>query len=379
MKFLHISDLHLGKRIGEISLIEDQKYILNQILNIADKEKPDGILIAGDVYDKSVPSVEAIGVFDDFLVNISNRSIPVFVISGNHDSAERLSFGNRLMDMKGVYVSPTYRGNAKKVTLTDEFGEVNIHMLPFIKPSVIRQLFPEKEIEDYTDAITVAIDNMDIDDAKRNILITHQFVTGASRTDSEEISVGGTDNVSSFVFEKFDYVALGHIHKAQSCGTEKIRYSGTPLKYSFSEANDEKSVTIIELNEKGSLDLKFETLIPIRDLKVIRGTYEELTKKSYYEGTTYQSDFMHITLTDEEDVPEALGKLRTIYHNLIKLDYDNTRTRTNSEIIIDETGSKKTPIDIFAEFYEMQNGMSLSDTQLDFVRNLIEKIKEDEV
>lgn len=379
MKFLHLSDLHLGKRIGEISLIEDQKYILNQILHIIDKETPDGIIIAGDVYDKSIPSVEAIGVFDDFLVNISNRSIPVFVISGNHDSAERLSFGNRLMDMKGVYVSPTYRGDIKKITLNDEFGEVNIYMLPFIKPSVIRQLFPDEEIIDYTDAINVATLNMDIDNEKRNVLITHQFVTGASRTESEEISVGGTDNVSSEVFEKFDYVALGHIHRAQCCGEEKIRYSGTPLKYSFSEANDEKSVTIIELNKKGSLKIKCEPLVPLRDLKEIRGTYDELTKKSYYEGTTYQSDFMHITLTDEEDIPEALGKLRSIYHNLIKLDYDNTRTRFNSEIIIDETGNKKTPVDVFAEFYEMQNGMPLSDTQMDFICKLFEKIKEDEV
>ena len=379
MKFLHLSDLHLGKRIGEISLIADQKYILNQILHIADKEKTDGILIAGDVYDKSVPSVEAIGVFDEFLFNISKRNIPVFIISGNHDSAERLSFGNRLMDIKGVYVSPTYRGDSKKITLNDEFGEVNVYMLPFIKPSVIRQLFPEKEVMDYTDALRIAIDNMDIDDEKRNVLITHQFVTGASRTDSEEISVGGTDNVNGAVFEKFDYVALGHIHRAQSCGIEKIRYSGTPLKYSFSEANDKKSVSVIELNEKGSLNIKSETLVPLRDLKEIKGKYEELTKKSYYDGTTYQCDFMHITLTDEEDVPEALGKLRSIYHNLIKLDYDNTRTRTNSEIIIDETGNKKTPVDIFAEFYEMQNGMPLSGIQMDFVRDLIEEIKEDEV
>lgn len=379
MRFLHLSDLHLGKRIGEISLIEDQKYILNQILHIIDKENPDGIIIAGDVYDKSVPSVEAISVFDDFLVNISNRNIPVFVISGNHDSAERLSFGNRLMDTKKVYVSPIYKGDVKKITLTDEFGEVNIYMLPFIKSSAIRQLFPDEEINDYTDAINIAILNMNIDAAKRNVLITHQFVTGASRTESEEISVGGTDNVSSEVFEKFDYVALGHIHRAQSCGEEKIRYSGTPLKYSFSEAKDEKSVTIIELNEKGSLNIKCEPLVPLRDLKEIKGTYDELTKKSYYDGTTYQSDFMHITLTDEEDIPEALGKLRSIYHNLIKLDYDNTRTRAGSEIIIDESGNKKTPADVFAEFYEMQNGMPLSETQLNFVCDLFEKVKEDEV
>ncbi len=379
MKFLHLSDLHLGKRIGEISLIEDQKYILNQILNIADREKPDGILIAGDVYDKSVPSVEAITVLDDFLVDISNRNISVFVISGNHDSAERLSFGNRLMDMKGVYVSPTYKGDAKKITLTDEFGEVNVYMLPFIKPSAVRQLFPEKVISDYTDALDVAICNMNIDNKERNILITHQFVTGASRCESEEISVGGTDNVNGEIFKEFDYVALGHIHRAQCCGAENIRYSGTPLKYSFSEANDKKTVTVIELCEKGTLNINFELLVPLRDLKEIRGTYEEMAEKSFYEGTTYQNDFMHITLTDEEDVPEALGKLRSIYHNLIKLDYDNTRTRTNSEIIIDETGNKKTPVDIFAEFYEMQNGMQLSDTQMEFVRDLIENIKEDEV
>ena len=379
MKLFHLSDLHLGKRMNEISLIDDQKYILNQILTIADEEKPDGVLIAGDVYDKTIPSVEAIGLFDDFIFSLANKNISVFIISGNHDSAERISFGNRLMDSNGVYVSPIYSGDAKKISLNDEFGEVNIYLLPFIKPSNVRQLFPENEVKDYNDAIRLCIDKMDIDKTKRNILVTHQFVTGASRTESEEISVGGTDNVSVAVFEDFDYVALGHIHRAQSCGEEKIRYSGTPLKYSFSEANDEKSVTIVELNKKGIRNITTRKLLPLRDLREIKGMYEDVTKKSFYDGTTYQTDYMHITLTDEEDIPEAIGKLKTIYHNLLKLDYDNTRTRTSSEILVDDEGNKKTPWELFAELYETQNGMPLSDTQRDFVINLIEKIKGNEV
>ena len=376
MRFLHLSDLHIGKRVNEFSMLEDQEYILTKIINIIDEQKPDGIIIAGDVYDKSVPSAEAVELFDEFLVRLSKRDMKVFVISGNHDSAERIAFGGRLMDKSGIYMSPVYNGRIEPVTLSDEFGDVNIYMLPFVKPSNVRRFFPEGEIISYTDAIRVAIDSMSIDTAKRNILVTHQFVTGATRSESEDVSVGGADNVDASVFAGFDYVALGHIHRSQRCGSEFIRYSGTPLKYSFSEANDEKTVTILDVNAKGDISIGFIPLKPKRDMVEIKGTYEELTLKSFWENTSYNEDFIHITLTDEEDVPDALTKLRVIYKNIMKLDYDNKRTRSANEITGAENVKEKSPFEHFGDFYELQNGQALSDEQAEFVSAIIEQIWE---
>ncbi|MBQ6935815.1 MAG: exonuclease SbcCD subunit D [Clostridia bacterium] len=376
MKFIHLSDLHLGKRVNEFSMIEDQEFILIKIMNIIDEQKPDAVIIAGDVYDKSVPSAEAVELFDNFLVNLSKRELKVFVISGNHDSAERIAFGGRLMDKSGIYMSPVYSGNINPVTLTDNFGEIKIYMLPFIKPINARRFFPDDEIVSYSDAIKSTVNAMNIDISKRNILVTHQFVTGANRTESEDISVGGTDNVDVSAFANFDYVALGHIHRAQSCGGEYIRYSGTPLKYSFSEANDKKTVTVVEMNEKGNISLDFIPLTPKHDMVEIRGTYDELTLKSFWENTSYNEDYMHITLTDEEDIPDALTKLRVIYKNIMKLDYDNKRTRTSNEITGAETTKEKTPFEYFSEFYELRNGQPLSEEQATFVTDIIEQIQE---
>ena len=263
MKLLHLSDLHLGKRVNEFSMLEDQAYILTKILNTIDDEKPDAVLIAGDVYDKSVPSAEAVGLFDDFLVKLAKKQVPAFVISGNHDSPERLAFANRLIDASGIHLSPVYSGDVRPVTLTDAFGPVHIYMLPFVKPAHVRRFFPDEEIISYTDALAAAIRQMDPDLSARNVLLTHQFVTGAERSESEEISVGGTDNVDASVFEGFDYVALGHIHGPQNIGSERIRYCGTPLKYSFSEASHKKSVTVAELGEKGSLTVRTVPLLPM--------------------------------------------------------------------------------------------------------------------
>ena len=376
MRFVHLSDLHLGKRVNEFSMLEDQVFILRKIINIIDDVKPDGVIIAGDVYDKSVPSAEAVELFDDFLVRLSRRDLKVFVISGNHDSAERIAFGGRLMDKSGIYMSPVYNGNVEPITLTDDFGDVNIYMLPFIKPAHVRRFYPDSDIASYTDAVKTAVDAMDIDAAKRNILVTHQFVTGAVRTESEEISVGGTDNVDASVFADFDYVALGHIHRSQKCGNEFIRYSGTPLKYSFSEAGDSKTVTVLEIKEKGSISLDFIPLIPKRDLVEIKGTYEELTLKSFWENTSYKEDYMHITLTDEEDIPDVITKLRVIYKNIMKLDYDNKRTRTMSEVNGADNVKEKSPLEHFSEFYEIQNGQPLSDEQTAFLTDIIEEIWE---
>lgn len=379
MKFIHLSDLHLGKRVNEFSMIEDQAYILKKILGIIQEEKPDAVLIAGDVYDKSVPSVEAVGLFDDFLKQLSRQRVQVFVISGNHDSPERLSFAAELIEASGIHIAPVYQGKVHPVSLEDAYGKVNIYMLPFIKPAHVRAVFGEERVDSYTEAVRVAISHMDIGQEQkmqRNILITHQFVTGAVRSESEEISVGGSDNVDASVFDDFDYVALGHIHGPQSVGRESIRYCGTPLKYSFSEAKHRKSVTVLELREKGNLKIRTVDLVPLRDMRELKGTYEELTSRKNYEGTALE-DYIHITLTDEEDVLDVVGKLRVIYPNLMKLDYDNRRTRENREITGGEEVETRTPMELILDFYEMQNNQSMHTKQEELVSELMENIWED--
>lgn len=377
MKLIHLSDLHLGKRVSEFSMLEDQRYILEEILRIIDGERPDAVLIAGDIYDKPVPPAEAVGLFDDFLVRLARRETQVFIISGNHDSPERIAFGARLMDRSGIHLSPVYDGHVEPVALEDEHGTVNIYMLPFLKPAHVRRFFPEEEIDSYTDALRTAVRAMEIDPAARNVLVTHQFVTGAARCDSEDISVGGTDNVDVTAFDGFDYVALGHIHNPQQVVRETVRYCGTPLKYSFSEAGHEKSVTVAELGEKGDISIRTAPLIPLRDMKELRGSYEDLTRRSFYENTTWREDYTHITLTDEEDIPDAVGKLRVIYRNLMKLDYDNRRTRSGGEILGSGQVEKKSPLELFSELYEKQNNQPMTEEQRTFAAGLIGTIWED--
>lgn len=378
MKLFHLSDLHIGKRVNEISMIEDQEYILTRIIRMIDDEKPDAVLICGDVYDKSVPSAEAVTLFDDFLCRLAKRDLSVLIISGNHDSPERLAFGNRLMESSGIHISPVYDGNVRQITLNDQHGQVHFWLLPFIKPAHVKRYFPDEGIDSYTDAVRTAVANMNIDTNERNVLLTHQFVTGAACCESEEISVGGSDNVDASVFESFDYVALGHIHGPQNIGSNRIRYCGTPLKYSFSEEKHHKSVTVVELNEKGNIHLHLLPLIPKRELRSIRGTYAEVTDKASYEGTD-TADYLHIILTDEEDVPEAMGKLRVIYPNIMKLTYDNTRTRTNQIIDGAQDVQHKTPLQLFEELYELQNNQPMTDEQRSFTQELIESIWEGNV
>ena len=379
MKFAHLSDLHLGKRLCEQSLLEDQREILRRILAILDEERPDGVLIAGDVYDKPVTPAEAVQLFDEFLVQLAQRGAPVFVISGNHDSAERIAFGGRLMSARGVYMAPVYDGRVEPVTLTDAFGPVDIYLLPFIKPAGVRRFFPDREILTYTDAVSAAVEAMAPDPARRSVLVTHQFVTGAARCESEDLSVGGSDNVDASVFDAFDYVALGHLHGPQAAGRPTLRYCGSPLKYSFSEVSQTKSVTLMELAEKGRVEVRTRPLTPLRELVELRGRYEELTLRSFYQATSYPEDYLHITLTDEEDIPDAVGKLRVIYRNLLKLDYDNTRTRAGRWDAQLPDARRKSPLELFAELYEKQNGQPMSAEQSDFLREMIEKIWEEQV
>lgn len=377
MKFVHLSDLHIGKRFFAEKLIEDQKHILQEICQIAADENPDAIVIAGDIYDKSVPPLDAVPMLDDFLFQL--RRYPVLMISGNHDSAERVAFASRQLKENGLHISPVYDGSVAPIILQDEHGPVNFYMLPFIKPVHVRQAFPdeESEINSYTDALRVAIAHMNVDYSQRNVLITHQFITGSERSDSEE-NVGGADNVDASVLAGFDYVALGHLHGPQNVGSERIRYCGTPLKYSFSEINQEKSVSVITLGAKGEFALKTVPLHPLRDLRRLRGTYMELTDRQNYVGTDTDA-YMHITLTDEQDIPDAMARLRTVYPNLMVLDYDNTRTRTHSNAISGaEQVQRKSPLTLFEELYQQQNGQPLTDEQSEFMHSLIESIWEEE-
>ena len=376
MKFIHLSDLHLGKKLNEYSLVEDQRYILNQIENIIKEEKPDAVLIAGDVYDKSIPSIEANELFDDFVSSLTLITKHIFIISGNHDSPERLSVLSRLVDKLGLHISEAYNGVIKPLELKDEYGNVDVYMLPFVKPQIVKKYFPDDEINSYTDAIRVAIDHMNVDESKRNVLVVHQFVTGARRSESEEVTVGGLDNVDASVFSVFDYVALGHIHSPQKISSERIYYSGTPLKYSFSEANDTKSVAVVELKNKGEITLRTIMLKPLHELRVLEGTYDEIMSKKTYEGTTYQSDYVKVILKDEDDILNALGNLRTVYHNLMELRYDNKRTRTMASIDGNSDSKSKTPLELFSELFEAQNGCKMSDKQTSFIKSLIEDIWE---
>lgn len=376
MKFMHLSDLHIGKRVNGFSMLEDQNYILKQIIEISRREKPDAVLIAGDVYDKPIPPAEAVQIFDSFLTELAQEKQPVFIISGNHDSPERLAFGSELMKQTGVYMASVYDGRVGEVCMEDSYGLVHVHMLPFVKPALVRRYVPGSEILSFDEAVRQALRQTveQMDPSERHVLIAHQFVVGAACCESEELSIGGLDQVGADAFDLFDYVALGHIHGPQRIGRDTLRYCGTPLKYSFSEVNHKKSVTIAHLREKGNVSVTAIPLKPLRELREIRGSYEELTDRNYYQGTLVD-DYLHITLTDEEDILDALGKLRSIYPNIMKLDYDNRRTREGKEIPAGE-GDKKSPFDLLAELYELQNNQAMTREQADFAKAMMEDIWE---
>ena len=373
MKFAHISDLHLGKRVHQFSMIEDQKYILDKIVELVVQEEVDGVFIAGDVYDKVYPSAEAVALFDSFLVKLAKEDIKVFVISGNHDSPERIAFLGQLTQKAGVYLSPVYDGEVKKVSLEDSYGRLNVYLLPFIKPVHVRHFFQEETITNYTEAMNVVVNHMELDTTERNILLAHQFVTGAMRSDSEEISVGGLDNVEVSAFEDFDYVALGHIHGPQKMGSERVRYSGTPLKYSFSECRDNKSLTLVEVKEKGNVEIKTIPLVPLHDMIKIKGTFMEIMNPMNFPAIDTNS-YLHITLTDEMDVPEAFRRLSDVYPNLMQMEYDNTRTRQKRELHISTENAKRNPLEMFANLYETMNNQPLSEVQQEYIQKKIDAI-----
>lgn len=375
MKILHLSDLHFGKRLNNFSLLEDQYHVNRQIFKLAKDTHIEAVIIAGDVFDRQIPSAGAVQLFDDFLNFWAELNLPVFIISGNHDSAERLSFGAHIFSQNNIYISPVYNGQIEPISLNDAYGKINFYLLPFIKPATVRPFFPDEKINSYTEAVQTVLNNLPLNKDERNILIAHQFVTGAVLSDSEEIVVGSLDNVDAHVFDAFDYVALGHIHTPQTILRDSIRYCGTLLKYSFSEANQQKCATVIDIKAKGQMDITAYPIKPLHDMRKIKGTYAELTDRQNYIGTD-TDDYILATLTDEEDVPDAIGRLRSIYPNIMQLDYDNIRTRTRNNIETVDINTAKAPLELFGEFYKLQNNQPLNETQSQIMQDLIAAIWE---
>ncbi len=378
MKFIHLADLHLGKRLNGFSMLEDQRYILGRILDIADAEKPDAVLIAGDVYDRAVPPEEAVRLFDDFLAALAAQGAQILIISGNHDSAERVAFGGRLMEAGGVHLAPVYDGTVAPILLEDAHGPVAFYLLPFLKPVQLRALFPGEDIATCTDAMRAAIARLALDPAVRSVAVAHQFVTGAAVSDSEELAVGGLDEVDGAVFEPFTYVALGHLHSAQAVGRDAVRYAGAPLKYSFSAHERDKSVTVVELGAPGTPPAVREVpLVPLRALREIRGPFEELTAPAFVAAQPRpRGDYYRIVLTDEQDIPNGLARLRDLYPNCMELAYDNQRTRRSAEVRGPGEVERKSPLELFEELYALQNNQPMTPEQRALAAGMIDEIWE---
>ncbi len=370
LKFLHLSDLHLGRRLYDASLLEDQQFILAQILGLLDAQGADAVILAGDIYDKAVPSAEAVRLLDWFLTQLADRKKPVFMVSGNHDSAERIAFGANLFDEKGVFVSPVLEDVTAPVTLHDAHGPVHIYLLPFVKPIHVRRVFPETEIGDYTEAVEAVVKAWSPKEKERNVLVAHQLVTGAVRSESESVSIGGLDDVSAAAFSPFDYVALGHLHRAQSVCRETVRYCGTPLAYSFSE-EEQKSVTWVELGEKGSISISQTPLVPLHPVRTVKGLFDELMKQS-------SEDYLRMILLDEDDVPYAMTRLRHRYPNLLRLEYDNLRTRAQLKLQPLET-QELSPLQMLEEFYRDRNDRPMPDPLKEMARAWMAEIWEDQL
>ena len=372
MKLLHLGDLHLGRSLGDFDLIEDQKYILDQILKIIEKENVDGVLIAGDVYDKSIPSEAATNLLDYFLCKLSESRVQTFMISGNHDSDDRLNYGSNLFEANQIYISALYHGTLDKRTVTDEYGEVNVYLLPFVKASQVRHFYPEETIDSYDDAVRVILKHADMDVTQRNVIVAHQFVTGQSEDPalggSEGAgtqSVGLVEKIGYDCFDGFDYVALGHIHSPQRVGRDEVRYSGSPLKYSLSEVHNAKSVPVITMGKKGEVTLELIPLKPMRDLRHIKGNLKALLEPK---NMTDVEDFIYVTLTDEEVINDAMGIFQQTYPNTVKIDYDNSRTRAMEHVDISNIAENKSFSELISDFYRLIYNCEMSGEEMDYMR-----------
>ncbi len=372
MKFLHLGDLHLGKTLFDFDLNEDQRYILDQILCIAEKESVDGVLIAGDVYDKSVPSEAATKLLDYFLIELTKREIKVFMVSGNHDSDERLNYGSTLFASNQIFISAVFDGMLHRQSFAEEDTKINIYMLPFVKASQVRHYFPDEKIESYDDAVQTIIRNTDINKSNKNILVAHQFVSGKGEdpalAGSESVgtqSVGLVEKIGYDCFDDFDYVALGHIHSPQKVGREEIRYAGSPLKYSLSEANNEKSVSLITVSAEERVKIELVPLKPMRNVRHITGTLKELLDKKNVKAP---EDFIYATLTDEDIINDAMGIFQQIYPNTVRIDYDNSHTREIEQVDISKIAENKSFPELIGDFYRLMYGCEITEEEMDVMR-----------
>ena len=378
MKFFHLSDLHLGIKLNGFNLIEDQRYILERVLDYVREERPQAVLLAGDIYDKSVPPEEAVALFDYFLNRLAALAVTVCIIAVYHDSMERLAFGGRLLERSGVHIAPAYDGRIARVRFTDEFGEVYVHLLSFLRPATVRHLFPEAKIENYNDALQTALAQAELEEGARNVLVAHQYVCGSLFSGTDEIiEVGGIDNAGVELFAAFDYTALGHIHRPQDIGGSKaLRYSGTPLKYSLAEIDQEKSVTVLELGAKGDVRTRLLPLKPLREVLLLRGAYDELISRDFYSRLDTEA-YVQLVLTDEEEVPDAMRKLQGVYRHVLGLRYENRRT-AQTACEAPESGARKPPLELFREFYAWQNNQECSAEQEAVLQALLEEVKEED-
>ena len=374
MKILHLGDLHLGKSVNDFNMIEDQKYLLDQILGIVKDKQIDAVLIAGDVYDKSVPSEEAVRLLDFFLCKLSETGAETFLISGNHDSDERLSFGSSLFEANRLYISAKYEGELYKRECRDEFGKINIYLLPFVKASQVKHFFPEEKIESYEDAVRVILSHARVNPAERNILVAHQFVAGKGENPtlagSEGMavqSVGTVEKISADCFDDFDYVALGHIHSPQQVGRETVRYSGSLLKYSLSEVNNEKSVPVVSFGKKGDVSVELIGLKPMRDMRHLKGKMAQLLDKK---NIVSPEDYIYVTLTDEEIVNDAMSIFQQYYKNTMKIVYDNSHTREMEHMDITEITGEKTFSQLISDFYRLMYGCEISEEELKIMKEV---------
>jgi exonuclease SbcD len=376
MKLMLLADLHLGKKVNEFSLIEDQAFILDQIIESMDRHRPDGVVIAGDVYDKSAPSAEAVRLLDNFICRIAQRDIRLFMISGNHDSADRLSFGSRIFSSNHIFIAESFRQPIEPITW--QVGEVtaDIYLLPFTKPVQVRSVWPESDVSGYDEAIAQIVSQINLNSDRFNLLVAHQFITGAKTFDSDDILIGGIDQVRADHFTNFDLVVLGHLHGPQTVGRESIRYPGSPLKYSFSEAGHVKSVPLITISSDHTIETELLPLQPLRDLRVVRGPFEMITQPEIFQVGN-QQDYVQITLTDEFEIPDVMAKCRAIYPNLMKLNYDNQRTKAGQAFQTSQEVHHKSPLELFQDFYHQQNNRSLTDEQTDYVMDLLQTIGEE--
>ena len=349
MRFLHIADLHLGKQMNDLSLLPDQQYILDQIVSIAQNEQADAVLIAGDVYQRSSPQAEAMALFDSFVSRLVSLGKQVFVISGNHDSALRVSYFASLIKSSGVYVTEAFDGTLQSVPLQDRDGEIVVWMLPFLRPSQVKRKLPEEKITTYQDAVEAVLRQTPVDPKKRNILLCHQFITGCETSDSEERAVGGLDNIDAAVFDAFDYVALGHIHKPQKVLRDTLRYAGSPLKYSFFEASHKKSVAIVDVLEKGNIAVRTAPLYPLHDVRLIEGKMDDLMRMPYSE------DYVWVTVHDELPPPDARVTLSVNFPNMMKFSIVNSRTKYDVDVLATQGMERKSVYELFSDFYRLQN------------------------